>query len=118
MTARDELQQRVEGLGLWDIDAGEVTIPVDLARRVLAEADAVVAQRDQAQYDRAALIDAEQGHIRGRDAALAILTEVREKARDWQAALCFGSLSGEPIPDLVTRSFGDQLTAILDRSTP
>lgn len=49
-----------------------------------------------------------------RDAALAVIEQLRAKATLWQHAIVQGVLDQGSVPDLVTRAFGDQLAHILD----
>ena len=91
---RDELQQWVDGVdathedGLADLTHD--VIPVDLARRVLAEMDA----------------------------ALAALAEVRELRDEYRTYLDSGVFSDGIGPILSASGVVNALTEILDRSTP
>lgn len=147
--ARDELQQWVEG-GSWaDQGYESELIPVDLARRVLAEMDSgrdeleatrgyagkMARKAEAAQFD---IEDADQRRddwksrwqeavrhadeaFAERDAAQAILAEVRELRDEYRAYLDSGQNQDDPTgigPLLSVKGVVHALTAILDRSTP
>lgn len=129
MSARDELQQWVEGtpntVGVQVDGKIYYSMDVDLARRVLDEMDE---QAGQAMLDVNAathgqeLIRQKAIEWRNeRDAALATLAEVRVLRDEYRAYLDSGQNQDDPIgigPLLSVKGVVHALTEILDRSTP
>lgn len=153
MSARDELQQWVEGtpntVGVQVDGKIYYSMDVDLARRVLAEMDSgrdeleatrgyagtMARKAEAAQFD---IEDADQRRddwksrwqeavrhadeaFAERDAAQAILAEVRELRDEYRAYLDSGQNQDDPTgigPLLSVKGVVHALTAILDRSTP
>lgn len=129
---RDELQQWVDGVdathedGLADLTHD--VIPVDLARRVLAEmseTETVIEDSDSSAARIHRSLESTREKLKGvraeRDAALATLAEVRELRDEYRAYLDSGQNQDDPIgigPILSAKGVVHALTEILDRSTP
>ena len=129
---RDELQQWVDGVdathedGLADLTHD--VIPVDLARRVLAEmseTETVIEDSDSSAARIHRSLESTREKLKGvraeRDAALATLAEVRELRDEYRAYLDSGQNQDDPIdigPILSAKGVVHALTAILDRSRP
>ena len=129
---RDELQQWVDGVdathedGLADLNHD--VIPVDLARRVLAEmseTETVIEDSDSSAARIHRSLESTREKLKGvraeRDAALAILAEVRAEHQPKSEPCCDCSRICVPCA-LECTACGTQwpctTSAILDRSTP